>query len=158
MKRTGMPKTTRLIDSHQHVFWHGRDDRGLIQDLDDHGIEYAWLLSWEIPPSEDNEHYHRVLNPLNARPDGPHAGITLRASIETRDRYPDRFVLGYCPPPIFPSAPQLLEAALVRLEIGQQLLATPLPEEACRGDRRDRQQADTEDPNGSLPRWSYCVM
>ena len=26
-----------LIDSHQHVFWHGRDDAGLVADLDEFG-------------------------------------------------------------------------------------------------------------------------
>lgn len=36
-----------LIDSHQHVFWHGRDDVGLVADLDAHGIEKAWLLTWD---------------------------------------------------------------------------------------------------------------
>ena len=45
-----MPQPTRIIDSHQHVFWHNRDDKGLVQDMDEHGIETAWLLTWEIPP------------------------------------------------------------------------------------------------------------
>ena len=38
-----------LIDSHQHVFWHGRDDAGLVADLDEFGIDFAWLLSWDMP-------------------------------------------------------------------------------------------------------------
>ena len=50
-----MAKPSRIIDTHQHVFWHGRDDKGLVADLDDHGIEYAWLLSWEIPPFETDQ-------------------------------------------------------------------------------------------------------
>ena len=40
-----MPTSTRIADSHQHVFWHGRDDAGLAADLDEQGVEYAWLLS-----------------------------------------------------------------------------------------------------------------
>ncbi|MBM3460231.1 MAG: hypothetical protein FJX77_17055, partial [Armatimonadetes bacterium] len=63
-----MARPTRIVDSHQHVFWHGRDDAGLVADLDEHGIEYAWLLSWEIPPTEDNPSYHAVLNPKHVRP------------------------------------------------------------------------------------------
>ncbi len=101
----------RIIDTHQHVFWHGRDDKGLVADLDEHGIQSAWLLSWEIAPFEDNASYHGVLNPLNARADGTHAGIPLRDLVVARDRYPDRFVLGYCPHPLLGDAPALLRAA-----------------------------------------------
>ncbi|MBL8992769.1 MAG: hypothetical protein JNM63_05470, partial [Spirochaetia bacterium] len=64
-----------VIDSHQHVFWHGRDDKGLIADMDEQGIDLAWLLTWNIAPSEDAPHYHKVLNPLRLRGDGTHPGI-----------------------------------------------------------------------------------
>lgn len=100
-----------LIDTHQHVFWHGRDDAGLVADMDEHGIDLAWLLTWEIAPTEDALSYHRVLNPEHMRPDGTHAGIPLSDLIHTRNRYPDRFVLGYCPHPLLGNAPALLEAA-----------------------------------------------
>jgi len=107
-----MTKPTRIIDSHQHVFWHGRDDAGLVADMDAHGIERAWLLTWEVPPFEDSPVYHGVLNPLNMRPDGTHAGITLNDLLRTRDRYPDRFIVGYCPHPALGNAPGLLESAV----------------------------------------------
>ncbi len=107
-----MIKPSRIIDTHQHVFWHGRDDKGLIADMDAHGIEYAWLLSWEIPRCEDNEVYHKCLNPLNMREDGTHAGILLRDLLLARQHYPDRFVVGYCPHPANPSAPAMLREAV----------------------------------------------
>jgi predicted TIM-barrel fold metal-dependent hydrolase len=100
-----------IIDSHQHVFWHGRDDAGLIADMDEQGIDLAWLLSWEIAPFEDHAAYHRVLNPLNFRPDGTHAGIPLRDLLVARDRYPDRFILGFCPHPALGNAADLLYSA-----------------------------------------------
>ena len=100
-----------VIDSHQHVFWHGRDDAGLIADMVEQGIDVAWLLSWEIVPEEDNPAYHGVLNPEHRRADGTHAGIVLSDLIKARDRYPNRFVLGYCPHPCLGDAPALLEAA-----------------------------------------------
>jgi predicted TIM-barrel fold metal-dependent hydrolase len=106
-----MKRPSRLIDTHQHVWWHGRDDLGLIADMDDHGIEYAWLLSWEIPPFEDHRDYHRVLDPRHARADGTHAGIPLSAILDARERHPKRFVAGYCPHPAVGNAPALLEAA-----------------------------------------------
>lgn len=88
-----------LIDTHQHVFWHGKDDQGLIADMDAHGIQQAWLLTWEIPPGQDAQSYHRVLNPLHVRPDGSHAGIPLSDLLLARERHPGRFVVGYCPDP-----------------------------------------------------------
>jgi predicted TIM-barrel fold metal-dependent hydrolase len=100
-----------IIDAHQHVFWHGRNDAGLVADMDEQGIDYAWLLGWEVAPDEDVDAYHGTLNPEHARPDGTHPGIVLSDIIKARDRYPDRFVLGYCPHPIMSDAPALFEAA-----------------------------------------------
>jgi predicted TIM-barrel fold metal-dependent hydrolase len=100
-----------IIDSHQHVFWHNRNDAGLVADMDTHGIEVAWLLSWEVLPAEDERIYHGVLNPVHFRPDGTHPGIPLSDLLLTRDRYPQRFLLGYCPHPLLPSAPERFAAA-----------------------------------------------
>ncbi len=100
-----------LIDSHQHVFWCGRNDDGLIADMDEHGIKKAWLLSWEISPQENDPSYHDMLNPEHCRSDGTHAGIPLSDLLKARDRYPDRFILGYCPHPCLGDAPSLLQAA-----------------------------------------------
>lgn len=107
-----MPVPTRIIDTHQHVFWHYRDDVGLVADMDAHGIESAWLLTWEIAPSEDSPSYHRVLNPLNRRDDGTHAGIPLRDLLTAREHYPERFTVGYCPHPCVGDAAELLRAAV----------------------------------------------
>jgi predicted TIM-barrel fold metal-dependent hydrolase len=101
-----------IIDAHQHVFWHGRDDAGLVADLDAHGVDVAWLLSWEVPPDEDEPAYRGAMNPVHVRPDGTHPGIPLSDLIIARDRYPGRFVLGYCPSPSLPDAPRLFEAAV----------------------------------------------
>lgn len=100
-----------IIDAHQHVFWHGRDDAGLVADMDEQGIDVAWLLAWEVPPEEDDKTYHPVLNPAHFRADGTHKGVPLADVLLARDRYPDRFVPGYCPNPRLPTAPQVFEAA-----------------------------------------------
>jgi predicted TIM-barrel fold metal-dependent hydrolase len=100
-----------IIDTHQHVFWHGRDDAGLVADMDEHAIDVAWLLSWIVHPDEDNDCYHGVLNPVHIRPDGTHAGIPLQDLITARNRYPNRFVLGYCPHPLMGDASALFEVA-----------------------------------------------
>ena len=80
--------------------------------MDEQGIQLAWLLSWEILPGEDAPSYHKVLNPLHFRSDGTHAGIPLSDLLLTRSRYPNRFIVGYCPHPLQPSAPERLEAAV----------------------------------------------
>lgn len=101
-----------IIDTHQHVYWHGRNDAGLVADMDEQGVDLAWLLSWEIPADEDDGTYHGVLNPENVRGNGTHAGITLSDLLRTRDRYPDRFIVGYCPNPRLPNAPRLFASAV----------------------------------------------
>jgi predicted TIM-barrel fold metal-dependent hydrolase len=89
-----------VIDSHQHVFWHGRDENGLVQDMEEHGITKAWLLGWEIAPEEFVPGHNQWLNPRNRRDDGTNRGIVLDDLLRARDRYPDRFEIGYCPHPL----------------------------------------------------------
>jgi len=36
-----------IIDIHQHVNWQGKDDKGLVEYLDNAGVDKCWLLSWE---------------------------------------------------------------------------------------------------------------
>src|SRR5579862_427633 len=100
------------IDTHQHVYWHGRDAAGLIADMDAYSIDVAWLLSWDVAPHEDARIYHGVLNPEHVRADGTHPGIPLSDLIRARDLYPHRFIVGYCPNPQHPEAPKLFEAAV----------------------------------------------
>ena len=100
----------KIVDSHQHVNWHLRDARGLVADLDEQGIAYAWLLSW-LPDPGDVQALPRVLNPMNVRLDGSIDGITLRDIVDTKEAFPDRFVVGYCPNPRWPGAADLLYSA-----------------------------------------------
>jgi len=106
-----MPAPTRIVDSHQHVRWHQRDEHGLVADLDAHGIDYAWLLTWQLGPVEQSPEHAAYLNPALTLPDGSHPGIPLAELLAVRAIYPKRFVVGYCPHPLWPNAPLLLEAA-----------------------------------------------
>ena len=100
-----------VIDSHNHPHYHGLDAPGVIAEMDQFGIDVCWLLTWYLPPSEHVATSHRVFNPANARPDGTHAGVILDDIARSRDRYPDRFVAGYCPCPTEGNAAARLEAA-----------------------------------------------
>jgi hypothetical protein len=99
-----------IIDAHQHVFWHKRDDAGLIADMDEHGIDFAWVLTWEIPPREATAGMI-VYNPATVHPEGYSPGMTLGDLLKMRGRYPDRVIVGYCPDPTLPEAPEMFEAA-----------------------------------------------
>jgi predicted TIM-barrel fold metal-dependent hydrolase len=102
-----------IVDAHQHVYWHRRDAAGLIRDMDEHGIDTAWIMTWEIPPDQDTPQFHHALNPEHIRADGTHRGIVLADILRGRDAFPDRLgVIGYCPDPRLPNAPQLFEAAV----------------------------------------------
>jgi len=78
--------------------------------MDEHGISYAWLLTWYTQP-DDPVSEGASLNPLNVRNDGTQEGITLRDIVEAKERYPDRFVVGYCPNPRWRNACKYLENA-----------------------------------------------
>lgn len=106
-----MARRSGLIDSHQHVFWHGRDDAGLVRDMDEHGIDKAWLLTWEETTHELKGAYSRVLDPRFKRFGGG-AALPFEGVIEACRRYPDRFIAGYCPHPLDDDACAKLEAAV----------------------------------------------
>lgn len=100
-----------IIDAHQHVCWHGRDIHGLITDMNENGIDKAWLLNWDITPEEDVVEYHSALNPEHIQPDGTHPGLLFSDCIKAKQLYPDRFILGYAPHPLKGDAPGLFESA-----------------------------------------------
>ena len=100
-----------IIDAHQHAFWYGRTDAGLIADMDECGIDAAWVLTWEIPPDESFVD-QGIFNPLHARTDGTHGGIPLSDALIMRDHYPQRVIVGYCPDPRLPTACALFESAV----------------------------------------------
>lgn len=112
LTQISLMKPERIIDTHQHVFWHGKDDAGLIADMDKHGVEYAWLLTWEIAPFENPAYYTSILNPARVRPDGTLEGIPLEDLLIAKRNYPDRFVLGFCPHPLRGDASARLKSAV----------------------------------------------
>ncbi|MAS36330.1 MAG: hypothetical protein CL610_20160 [Anaerolineaceae bacterium] len=101
-----------LIDSHQHVFWNGRDDYGLVADLDEHRIEKAWLLTWDEPKSEATGTYMQRMDPRHKLNGSVETMIPLHNIIDVARRFPDRFIAGYCPHPMDPHAVDKLQAAV----------------------------------------------
>lgn len=100
-----------IIDAHNHSHYNGVGPEGLIAEMNAFGIDVTWLLTWVHPPGEHAPGSYRGFNPRNIRPDGTHAGITLQDVVETCQRFPGRFVAGYCPCPTEGNAAELFEAA-----------------------------------------------
>lgn len=107
-----MARPRRMVDSHQHVFWHGRDDAALVADLDEHGIEKAVLLNWDVTELEFAAAYEGVFNPVHAPLHGHHPGLPFADDVRAARRYPDRFILGYCPHPLGANPVDHLDAAM----------------------------------------------
>lgn len=80
-------------------------------EMDAFGIDKTWLLTWHHPPAEHVPSSFRAFNPANVRADGTHAGIVLQDVVDTCQRFPGRFVAGYCPCPTEGNAAALFEAA-----------------------------------------------
>lgn len=100
-----------IIDAHNHIYYHGLNAEGVLAEMNRFGYDVAWLLTWYLPPSEHIASSYRVFNPANVRPDGTHAGATLDDLSRACEKYPNRFVAGYCPCPTEGDAAALLEAA-----------------------------------------------
>lgn len=100
-----------LIDAHQHAFWHKHDDSYLVADMDANGIDFAWLLSCEMSAIEDRKDLDPFINPINRWTDGRCIGLPLADQLRARDHYPQRFVAGYCPHPMWCDAAELFDSA-----------------------------------------------
>lgn len=94
-----------LIDAHQHTDWIGHDCHAVVKDMDERGIDRAWLLTWEVPDGEFSPSYYGSFAPGDT-------GLPLRNILHACERYPDRFVAGYAPDPRRPDAIERLEAAV----------------------------------------------
>lgn len=83
----------KIIDSHNHINFHGITVAKAIADMDAQGIDQAWLLSWETPSDEIDQDMYRQAFP-------PHLdNIPFPCVLESAERYPGRFIIGYCPDP-----------------------------------------------------------
>ena len=95
----------RVIDVHCHPRWIGYDGARMIENMDNAGIERAWLLSWELPESEMAPAYYSTTDPTGV-------SITFRDVIDVAEHYPGRFIPGTTVDPHDPHAHQKLKAAV----------------------------------------------
>ncbi len=95
----------KIIDTHNHVDFHGFDADAVVKNMDQCGITRTWLLTWEAPEDEINpDMYVKAFHPdLKDMP--------FRKVYEAVSKYPDRFIAGFCPDPRRPDALDRLELA-----------------------------------------------
>jgi predicted TIM-barrel fold metal-dependent hydrolase len=105
-----MEKTMQVVDAHNHAAWLGHSIEKHVANMDQYGIDVTWLLSWEAPASEIAPGYHRSLNALSD-------GIPFADGVAAKGRFPNRFVLGYCPDPRDPSSLDRLEGAMAMYDV-----------------------------------------
>jgi predicted TIM-barrel fold metal-dependent hydrolase len=93
-----------VIDAHNHVYWYGYGPDELVANMDEHGIDVTWLLSWELAEGMYDHGYDKSFM-------APYIGMPLEAIWVAVDKYPDRFVPGFAPNPKLPHAVEKLRAA-----------------------------------------------
>lgn len=109
-QKKSSPKPKRIIDAHAHPDWHGHDFDKFIANMDEHGIEKCWLLTWECPTTEFNPDFNRVTHPCLV---GDEAGpVSLARCLAYKERAPERFEIGYAPDPRKPEAIDKMKAAI----------------------------------------------
>ncbi len=96
-----------IIDAHNHPDWHGHDLKKFIANMDEYGIDKAWILSWECPRDEFDPVFSHAV--VSSDLYGPISFARCRSYAE---REPDRFILGYAPDPRRPDAVDQLKAAV----------------------------------------------
>ena len=78
-----MPAPTKIVDTHQHANWCGRDTNGLVADLREHHVTYAWLLTWCLGPTEEPGRHLHYFNPIHYAT-APHPGMPLSDIIDAK--------------------------------------------------------------------------
>jgi len=103
-KRTQKPE--RIIDAHAHVKWYGYDAARLVENMDEHGIDAMWLLTWEVPKQDiEAGLYGSVFWPGRVE-------MPLEDIMDAVAQFPDRFVPFYAADPTRPGAMQRLAGAV----------------------------------------------
>ena len=96
-----------IIDDHNHANYCGHGVDAMIEDMDRNNIDVTWILSCEVPL---NDWEHKSANSVFGFTNT--AQMPFENAVRYKDKYPDRFVLGYCPNPADPFAIDKLDAAV----------------------------------------------
>ncbi|MFO7611777.1 MAG: amidohydrolase family protein [Clostridia bacterium] len=96
-----------IIDAHNHPDWHGHDLEKFIENMKMNEIDVTWILTWIAPADEYAGSYGGVLTTMYDN--GP---VPFERALHYKEKYPDKFVLGYCPDVRDPDAIAKMKAAV----------------------------------------------
>jgi len=96
-----------IIDAHNHPDWHGHDLDKFLENMEKNDIDVTWLYTWICPKDEYDSKYGEALAGMLY--EGP---VPFERALYYKEKYPDKFVLGYCPDPRDPQAINKLRAAV----------------------------------------------
>ncbi len=100
------------IDAHQHVFWDEKTDSGLLENMDQFGIDQAWVLSWEVLSLDEDASFPPGQDPTIFHTNGVQAGLPFSDVVKASAHYPKRLIPGFCPHPQVGDAAARFEAAV----------------------------------------------
>ncbi len=95
----------RIIDCHGHVNWREYHADRFVENMDAHGIDVTWLLTWETTREEAGERAKRFFTPNRM-------GIPLEDALIAAAKYPDRFIPFFAPDPRRQDSMQRLSEAV----------------------------------------------
>lgn len=100
----------QVIDAHHHPDWYGYSVDKFVMEMNQFKIDKSWLLTWDCPAIDlDPEQFNVLSEEPYLGANGP---VTFSRCLHYKEKYPDRFVLGYAPDPRRPEAIDSLEAAI----------------------------------------------
>jgi predicted TIM-barrel fold metal-dependent hydrolase len=122
-----------IIDAHGHLNWHGHNTDKMVKNLDQHGIDKMWALTWEAGlPVERAEAsmYAACVDPRHSA----NPWLSLGDVVEGALRYPDRLIPFFAPHPKQEHALEKLKAAVeihgIR-GVGEWKFRVPLDDPDC---------------------------
>ena len=95
-----------IIDIHNHADYHGYSAEKMVKNMDEHGIDFTCLLSWEAPLYDYDPATKYAISPFSDSP------VPFERCVAYKEKAPNRFLLGYAPDPRKPDSIGRLKAAI----------------------------------------------
>lgn len=100
-----------IIDIHNHADYHQYSAEKVIENMDKYGIDVTCLLSWEAPKLDYDHAAKKAFSPFSDMP------VPFERCVSYKEKFPDRFLLGFCPDPREPDAIDRLKAVVELYDI-----------------------------------------
>jgi len=100
-----------IIDAHGHLNWHGHNTDKMVANMNEHGIDKMWALTWEVLLPVERAERPMYAPCVDPRYDGG-GWLPLSDVVDGARRYPHRLIPFYAPHPKQEHALDKLKAAV----------------------------------------------